>query len=118
MPYEIVGGLTFFERREVKDLLAYLRVLVNPLDDVSMGRIVNVPPRGLGKAGIEKLREIAFAEGMSLREAVGETSLHGEFGPKAQEGARRAGEGARRAQRAPSKGRTRPLKVILPAPTT
>ncbi|HEU4417442.1 MAG TPA: UvrD-helicase domain-containing protein, partial [Planctomycetota bacterium] len=56
VPYEIVGGLTFFERREIKDLLAYLRVLVNPLDDVSMARVVNVPPRGLGKAGLEKLR--------------------------------------------------------------
>ncbi len=86
LPYEIVGGLTFFERREIKDLLAYLRVLVNPLDDVSMARIVNVPPRGLGKAGIERLRRIAFEQGMSLREVVEEPSLHGEFGPKARKG--------------------------------
>ena len=113
IPYEIVGGLTFFERREVKDLLAYLRVLVNPLDDVSMGRIVNVPPRGLGKAGLEKLREIAFAEGMSLREAVGETSLHTVFGPKARKGLAELARVLDRAQRAAAQGAHPALKVIL-----
>jgi DNA helicase-2/ATP-dependent DNA helicase PcrA len=113
VPYEIVGGLTFFERREIKDLLAYLRVLVNPLDDVSMGRIVNVPPRGLGKAGIERLRQIAFAEGMSLREAVGETSLHGEFGNKAKKGLAELAHTLERAQLVASQGAHAPLKLIL-----
>jgi DNA helicase-2/ATP-dependent DNA helicase PcrA len=113
IPYEIVGGLTFFERREVKDLLAYLRVLVNPLDDVSMGRIVNVPPRGLGKAGIEKLRQLAFEQGMSLREAVGETALHGEFGPKARKGLAELGKTLDAAQRAAEIGAHAALKVIL-----
>ncbi len=86
LPYEIVGGLTFFERREIKDLLAYLRVLANPLDDVSMARIINVPTRGIGKMGLDKLRRIGFAEGMSLREVVEEPSLHGELGAKARKG--------------------------------
>jgi DNA helicase II / ATP-dependent DNA helicase PcrA len=84
VPYEIVGGQTFFERREIKDLLAYLRVLVNPLDDVSMGRIVNVPPRGVGKTSLERLRQGAQAEGMSLREALGETALHAGIPAKAK----------------------------------
>ena len=113
IPYEIVGGLTFFERREIKDLLAYLRVLVNPLDDVSMGRIVNVPPRGLGKAGVEKLREVAFENGMSLREAVAETSLHGIFGPKARKGLAELARVLDSAQRAADQGAHPALKVIL-----
>lgn len=86
IPYEIVGGLTFFERREIKDLLGYLRVLVNPLDDVSMGRIINVPPRAIGKTTQAKLRELGQREGMSLREVVTEPSLHGEFSAKARKG--------------------------------
>ncbi|MFY9344595.1 MAG: UvrD-helicase domain-containing protein [Planctomycetota bacterium] len=113
IPYEIVGGLTFFERREIKDLLAYLRVLVNPLDDVSMGRIVNVPPRGLGKAGIEKLRQIAAAEGLSLRECVGETSLHGDFGPKARKGLAQLASVLESAKTVAGNGAHDPLRVIL-----
>ena len=84
IPYVIVGGLTFFERREIKDLLAYLRVLVNPLDDVSMERVINVPPRGLGKVSVDKLRLEATAAGMSLKEAVGSPELHQGLGAKAR----------------------------------
>jgi len=68
--YEIVGGLRFFERREIKDVLAYLQVVINPLDDVNMRRIVNVPARGVGKASLQKLVDCAAEEGMSLFEAV------------------------------------------------
>jgi superfamily I DNA/RNA helicase len=70
VPYDIVGAVEFYERKEVKDLLAYLRVLVNPLDAVSFLRIVNVPTRGLGKAGLERLRAWAVPEGLSPREAA------------------------------------------------
>jgi DNA helicase-2/ATP-dependent DNA helicase PcrA len=86
IPYEIVGGLSFFERREIKDLLAYLRVLVNPLDDVSMERVVNVPPRGLGKQSVDRLRAAAQAAGLSLREAVAEPALHAGLSAKARKG--------------------------------
>ena len=113
VPYEIVGGQTFFERREIKDLLAYLRVLVNPLDDVSMARVVNVPPRGLGKVSLDKLRQAAFQEGMSLREAVGETALHGMLGKKAQTGLRELAATLDRAQAAAADGAHAALKVIL-----
>ncbi|MBX3464267.1 MAG: UvrD-helicase domain-containing protein [Planctomycetes bacterium] len=113
LPYEIVGGLTFFERREIKDLLAYLRVLVNPLDDVSMARIVNVPPRGLGKAGLERLRQAAFAEGLSLREAVAEPSLHAALGPKARKGLQDLAAVLERAQAAAAKGAHAALRVLL-----
>jgi DNA helicase-2/ATP-dependent DNA helicase PcrA len=113
VPYEIVGGLTFFERREIKDLLAYLRVLVNPLDDVSMARVVNVPPRGLGKSGLEKLRTAAFTEGMSLREAVAEPSLHAELGPKARKGLAELAKTLAAAQAAAQSGAHPALRALL-----
>jgi DNA helicase-2/ATP-dependent DNA helicase PcrA len=55
IPYQIVGGVAFYERQEVKDVLAYLNLLVNPKDDVAFTRVVNVPPRGLGKTSLEHL---------------------------------------------------------------
>jgi len=113
VPYEIVGGLTFFERREIKDLLAYLRVLVNPLDDVSMARIVNVPPRGLGKAGLEKLRQAAFAEGMSLREVIDAPQLHAQLGPKARKGLQELARTLAVAKAAAAHGAHGALRVIL-----
>ena len=113
MPYEIVGGQTFFERREIKDLLAYLRVLANPLDEVSMKRIVNVPPRGLGKVSLEKLQAAGFAEGMSLREVVGETSMHSMLGAKARKGLKELAETLEQAQAAAQYGVHAALKVIL-----
>ena len=69
IPYVIVGGLRFYERKEVKDILAYLRVIANPSDEVSLKRIFNVPPRGIGKATWEELLGFARSEGISLWEA-------------------------------------------------
>ncbi len=66
VPYRIVGGVGFYERREIKDSLAYLRVLVNPDDTVSLLRIINVPARGLGKTTIEKVEAFARGRGLSL----------------------------------------------------
>lgn len=113
VPYEIVGGQTFFERREIKDLLAYLRVLINPLDDVSMARVVNVPPRGLGKVSLEKLRAAAHQEGMSLREAVGEPSAHAALSKKAQKGLAELAETLDKAQAAAESGAHAALREIL-----
>jgi DNA helicase-2/ATP-dependent DNA helicase PcrA len=72
IPYQVVGGLKFYERKEVKDLLAYLRLLVNPRDSVSLRRVINVPPRGIGKATLDKIAAHAEARGLSLYEAIGE----------------------------------------------
>ncbi|GDY00830.1 DNA helicase PcrA [Planctomycetota bacterium] len=113
VPYEIVGGLTFFERREIKDLLAYLRVLVNPLDDVSMQRIINVPPRGLGKTSLDKLKDAAAAEGMSLREGVSLSELHVGLSAKSRKALLQLGEALDKAQAASSRGAHQALKVIL-----
>ncbi len=84
IPHRIVGGVTFFERREIKDLLAYLRVVVNPLDDVSMARAINVPPRGIGKVTLQKLRDIGIREQVSLAEVVCEPELRAEIAPRAR----------------------------------
>ncbi|HEX5659239.1 MAG TPA: 3'-5' exonuclease, partial [Polyangiales bacterium] len=74
--YRVVGGQRFYERAEVKDVLAYLRVLVNPADDVSLLRIINVPTRGIGKTTVDKLTELAHQGGKS----VWETLLAASFG--------------------------------------
>jgi DNA helicase-2/ATP-dependent DNA helicase PcrA len=68
-PYVIVGGLRFYERKEIKDLLAYLRLVANPDDAQSLKRIVNVPPRGIGQTSVEKLEGLATAERVSLWQA-------------------------------------------------
>jgi DNA helicase II / ATP-dependent DNA helicase PcrA len=72
IPYQIVGGLKFYERKEVKDLLAYLRMMVNPRDSVSLRRVINVPPRGIGKVTVDKIAAHAEARGIPLYDAAGE----------------------------------------------
>ena len=66
IPYQVVGGVSYYERQEVKDVLAYLNLLANPKDDVSFGRVVNVPPRGIGKTSLEHLASRAEALGLPL----------------------------------------------------
>ncbi len=70
VPYKVVGGTRFYDRREVKDVMAYLRVLVNPDDEVSWRRIVNVPKRGVGETSVAKLAGWAGLQGTSFGEAV------------------------------------------------
>ena len=74
VPYRVYGGLRFFERAEVKNALAYLRVLENPNDDTSFLRVVNFPPRGIGARSIEQLQDAARAAGCSLHDAVSATT--------------------------------------------
>ena len=66
IPYRVVGGLRFYDRREIKDVIAYLAAVDNPKDDVNMSRIVNVPKRGIGDTTVDKLRAFAGENGMSL----------------------------------------------------
>ncbi len=66
IPYQIVGGVSFYERQEVKDVLAYLNLMVNPKDDMAFARVVNVPPRGLGKTSIDHLAAAARERGIPL----------------------------------------------------
>ena len=70
VPYKVVGGTKFYDRREVKDVMAYLKVLVNPDDEVSWRRIVNVPKRGVGETSVAKLSGWAGSRGLSFGDAV------------------------------------------------
>ena len=65
IPYQIIGGVKFYERKEIKDVIAYLRLIVNPSDGISFDRIVNFPARGIGKTTLEKIHELAKKEGSS-----------------------------------------------------
>ena len=70
IPYKVVGGTRFYDRREIKDALAYLRAIVNPTDEVSVKRIINTPKRGVGDSSIGKLDAWASANGESFDQAV------------------------------------------------
>ncbi|HEY6011946.1 MAG TPA: 3'-5' exonuclease, partial [Nitrospirota bacterium] len=69
-PYRIFGGLRFYDRKEIKDIIAYLRVLHNPADAVSLRRIINVPARGIGDTTIERLERAAARKGITLYDAA------------------------------------------------
>jgi DNA helicase-2/ATP-dependent DNA helicase PcrA len=70
LPYAIVGGIRFYERKEIKDLLAYLRVLANPADDQSLERIINTPARGIGDQTVGALRAAAADAGIAIAELL------------------------------------------------
>lgn len=72
IPYQVIGGLRFYERKEVKDVLAYMRVLINPEDSVSLKRIVNVPARGIGKTSLEKVEAFCRQKDITLLEGLRE----------------------------------------------
>jgi DNA helicase-2/ATP-dependent DNA helicase PcrA len=77
LPYHIVGGVRFYSRLEVKDILAYLRVLDNPADEVSLKRIINVPARGIGTTTVDKISLRAFQQRGSFYEALQDASRDG-----------------------------------------
>ncbi|MCD5325356.1 MULTISPECIES: DNA helicase PcrA [Pontibacillus] len=77
IPYQIVGGTKFYDRKEIKDLLAYLRLVANPDDDISFGRIVNEPKRGVGRTSLDNLQMYAARHDLSLYEAAGEVEQVG-----------------------------------------
>jgi DNA helicase-2/ATP-dependent DNA helicase PcrA len=80
VPYKVVGGTKFYDRREVKDVLAYLRVLVNPDDEISWRRMVNVPKRGVGDTSVNRLALWAHQNGASFGEAVARATEAGVSG--------------------------------------
>jgi DNA helicase-2/ATP-dependent DNA helicase PcrA len=77
VPYRVVGGLKFYERAEIRDALAYLRVLAQPADDLAFERIVNTPKRGLGDTAMRRMHEIARAEGVTLCTAAAKLTAGG-----------------------------------------
>ncbi|MBR2680902.1 MAG: UvrD-helicase domain-containing protein, partial [Exiguobacterium sp.] len=77
IPYKMVGGTKFYERKEIKDVLAYLRLIANPDEDISFVRVVNEPKRGIGAATIDKLGDFADMQGVSLMDAIRDIELSG-----------------------------------------
>ncbi|MET3697677.1 ATP-dependent DNA helicase PcrA [Bacillus oleivorans] len=75
--YSIVGGTKFYDRKEIKDILAYLRLISNPDDDISLERIINVPKRGIGASSLDKIANYAAQRDMSLYQALGEVDFIG-----------------------------------------
>ncbi|HXF59616.1 MAG TPA: UvrD-helicase domain-containing protein [Candidatus Saccharimonadales bacterium] len=75
IPYQLTGGISFYERREVKDVLAYMRALVQPRDTVSWYRILNVPPRAIGRTTLDRFRSFAEDRGLTVPEALGHREL-------------------------------------------
>ena len=79
LPYRVVGGMKFFDRAEVKDMLSYLCVLNNPLDDLRLRRIINVPARGIGPTTVDKVSLLAETQGVSLYEIIRNADLFPEL---------------------------------------
>jgi DNA helicase-2/ATP-dependent DNA helicase PcrA len=80
VPYRVVGGVKFYDRREVKDVLAYLRALVNPDDEVSWRRVVNTPKRGVGDTSVNKVAAHAQGAGITFRDALARADAAGVSG--------------------------------------
>ena len=70
IPYKIIGGLKFYERKEIKDIIAYLRLIHNTADNLSLTRIINEPKRGVGKTSLENVEQLATAQGISMYEII------------------------------------------------
>ncbi len=83
LAYRIVGGVPFYERREIKDVLAYLQLLVNPADDVAARRVVNTPRRGIGAKTEQVLSDVALRERTTFLEACRRAEEHPQLGPRA-----------------------------------
>lgn len=77
IPYKMIGGLKFYERKEIKDVIAYLRLIHNQADNLSLGRIINEPKRGIGQTSMEKIETIAETNGISMYEVIKHAEQYG-----------------------------------------
>ena len=77
IPYKIIGGLKFYERKEIKDIVAYLRLIFNSNDNLSLKRIINEPKRGIGKTSIDNIQEVADSNGISMYEVIKNAEQYG-----------------------------------------
>lgn len=77
VPYKIIGGLKFYERKEIKDLIAYLRLIQNSSDNLSLKRIINEPKRGIGKTSLDKIEQLAIASETSIYEVIKKADEYG-----------------------------------------
>lgn len=77
IPYKIIGGLKFYERKEIKDIIAYLRLIYNPNDNLSLIRIINEPKRGIGKTSLEQIQKLAEQNSKSMYEIIKNAETYG-----------------------------------------
>lgn len=77
IPYKIIGGLKFYERKEIKDIIAYLRLIFNSNDNLSLKRIINEPKRGVGKTSLDAIQEVADSNGISMYEVIKNAEQYG-----------------------------------------
>ena len=84
IPYKIIGGVKFYERKEIKDVLAYMKLIQNPKDNVSFSRVINTPSRKIGAKSLEVVSKIAFLRGVSNFEAIEEALQIGDLTPGAK----------------------------------
>jgi len=82
IPYQVYGGIAFYQRKEIKDILAYLKIIVNPDDEESLRRIINYPARGIGKTTLEKITVLAHEQDASLWDIISEIEQY-HFAPRA-----------------------------------
>lgn len=84
--YTVIGGLKFYDRQEIKDVLAYLKLLVNPLDNVAWERVINTPARGVGAAAVKKIKDYAFENNVSCFDAIKNKEQIDGLSPQAKKG--------------------------------
>ena len=77
IPYKVIGGLKFYERKEIKDIISYLRLIQNPSDNLSLKRIINEPKRGIGKTSLDKIEELSNNTGVPMYEIIKNAEQYG-----------------------------------------
>ena len=75
IPYRVLSGLRYYDRKEIKDMMAYMRLVVNPYDDLSLRRVINEPKRGMGDKSVEKIQGFANVRGESLLQALSDEEV-------------------------------------------
>lgn len=98
IPHQVLSGLKFYDRKEIKDLIAYMRLLVNPNDDVSLERVINEPKRGVGKKSLERIRQLAEDKGIRLFEAISDDCVTASLSSKIREAVKEFAECLQRAK--------------------